>query len=45
MDKIWPLNRLAISQNVLGTWELLFLTVKYDFKKNPKSKVSKIGKE
>ncbi len=33
MDKIWPLNRLAISQSALEIWELLFLTVKYDLKK------------
>jgi hypothetical protein len=39
------LNRLAISRSALGTWELLFMIVKYDFKKNPKSKVSKTVKE
>jgi hypothetical protein len=33
MDKIWPLNKLAISQSALGTWELLFLIVKYGLKK------------
>jgi hypothetical protein len=45
MDKIWLIDTLAISQSALGTWDLLFLTLKCDFRKNPKSKVSKTQKK
>jgi hypothetical protein len=45
MDKIWFINTLAISQSVLGTWDLLFLTLKCDLRKNKKSKVSKTQKK
>jgi hypothetical protein len=45
MDKNWLINTLAISPSALGTWDLLFLTLKCDFRKNPKSKVSKTQKK
>jgi hypothetical protein len=41
MDKSWPLNTPAISQSVFGTWDLLFLILKSDLRKNKKSRVSK----
>jgi hypothetical protein len=45
MDKNWLLNTQTFSQRALGTWELLFLTLKCDLRKNPKSKVSKKQKK
>jgi hypothetical protein len=45
MDKNWLINTLAISRSALGTWDLLFLTIKCDLRKNSKSKVSKTKKK
>ncbi len=45
MDKNWLINTLAISRSALGTWDLLFLTLKCDLSKNPNSKVSKTQKK
>jgi hypothetical protein len=45
MDKNWLLNTQTFSQRALGTWDLLFLTLKCDLRKNPKSKVSKKQKK
>ncbi len=45
MDKNWLINTLTISWSALGTWDFLFLTLKCDLKKNPKSKVSKTQKK
>jgi len=42
MDKNWLINNtLTISQSVLRTWDLLFLTLKYDLRKDAKSKCPK----